>query len=242
MAVVASAPAVFIEDHDYPSKITQSSLVGHTYIHSPIYPVVHELASAKSTLTKSSQVVNHGGTAVVHAPVYTHVPVVHELSSAKSTVTKSSQVVNHGGTTVVHAPVYTHVPVVHEHVPVVHELSSAKSTVTKSSQVVNHGGTTVLHAPDMTHYVPAVHEIGSAKSTVTKSSQVVNHGGTTVVHAPVFGHVMHHVYDYAPHSVVYSPQVYSSAKTGDSAISHHSSTVHETEPVVNHYPLYALYH
>lgn len=137
----------------------------------------------------------------------------------------------------VHAPVYTHVPVVHE-------LSSAKSTLTRSSQVVNHGGTAVLHAPVMTYsHIPVVHELGSAKSTLTKSSQVVNHGGTAVVHAPLYSHVMHHVYDHAPHSsLVYAPQVYSSASTGDSAISHHSSTVHETEPVVNHYPLYALHH
>ncbi|CAF4899809.1 unnamed protein product [Pieris macdunnoughi] len=81
----------------------------------------------------------------------------------------------------------------------------AKSTLTTSSQTVDHGSSHILHAPLM---VPL------AKTTSTHSNQVVDHGMTTVEHHPVV----------FPATSIYS------YKTPDSAITHHSSEVHETVP------------
>ncbi|CAH2085143.1 unnamed protein product [Euphydryas editha] len=152
----------------------------------------------------------------------------------KSTLTSSSHVVDHGSTHVLHAPVLA----AHE---VEYHVPSGKTTVTKSSQVVNHGSTHVLHTPVLAAHEVEYH-VPLGKTTVTKSSQVVNHGNTEVVHAPV----IHAPVVSAP--VVHAP-VYSSYsapivtyRTPDSAVSHHSSTVHETLPVVNSLPLYASYH
>ncbi|CAH2085146.1 unnamed protein product [Euphydryas editha] len=150
----------------------------------------------------------------------------------KSTVTSSSHLVDHGSTHVLHTPVLA----AHEveyHVPL------GKTTVTKSSQVVDHGSTHVLHAP-----VLAAHEIEYhvplGKTTVTKSSQVVNHGNTEVIHAPVVhAPVVHAPIISAPFYSSYSAPI-TTYKTGDSAVSHHSSTVHETVPVLGSF--YASYH
>ncbi|CAH2085147.1 unnamed protein product [Euphydryas editha] len=123
-----------------------------------------------------------------------------------------------------------------------------KSTLTSSSQFVDHGSTHVLHAPVLAHNVEYHVPIG--KTTVTKSNQVVNHGSTEVVHAPVVhAPVLHASVVHTPvvHAPIVHAPVYTSYsapiatyKTGDSAISHHSSTVHETVPVVG--SLYATYH
>ncbi|CAB3227465.1 unnamed protein product [Arctia plantaginis] len=168
-------------------------------------------------------------TAAAAAPAYLLAQdphVYHALPlTSKSTYTQSSQVIDHGST-FVHAPVVHHVPLVH-----------TKTTLTKANQVVNHGGSAVFH-PVNTYEVMPVHGIYHvpSKTTVTKSSQVVNHGGTAVVHAPV-----------AHATVVHTPVVYHSSplvtlKTGDSAISHQSSTVHETVPVVKSLPFVAIHH
>ncbi|XP_022826285.1 uncharacterized protein LOC111356229 [Spodoptera litura] len=147
--------------------------------------------------------------------------VVHTLPS-KSTFTQSSQVVNHGSTHVLH-PVET----IHT-IPVVH----AKTTITKSNQVVSHGGTYV-HPVHSISVMP-VHEVYHVpKTTVTKSNQVVNHGGTAVLHTPVIHTpVVHAPVVSVSHPVVYHSSPLVTLKTGDSAVTHHSSTVHETVPVV----------
>nr|XP_026498355.1 uncharacterized protein LOC113402347 [Vanessa tameamea] len=122
-----------------------------------------------------------------------------------------------------------------------------KSTVTTSSQSIDHGSTHVLHTPVLaTHEVE--YHVPLGKTTVTKSNQVVNHGSTAVVHTPVVhAPVVHAPVVHAP--VFHAPTYYTSHssplvsyKTGDSAITHQSSTVHETVPVVNSLPLYASYH
>ncbi|KAF9791593.1 hypothetical protein SFRURICE_019992 [Spodoptera frugiperda] len=152
--------------------------------------------------------------------------VVHTIPS-KSTFTQSSQVVNHGSTHVLH-PIET----IHT-IPVVH----AKTTITKSNQVVSHGGTYV-HPVHSISVMP-VHEVYHVpKTTVTKSNQVVNHGGTAVVHAPV----VHAPVVSVAHPVVYHSSPLVTLKTGDSAVTHHSSTVHETVPVVKSLPLVTLHH
>lgn len=141
--------------------------------------------------------------------------VIHSIPS-KSTYTQSSQVVDHGSTHVYHAPIATY-----HSVPVVH----SKSTITAANHVVDHGSTYIqpVHAVS----VMPVHEVYHIpKTTVTKSNQVVNHGSTTLVHAPVVYHS--------------SPLV--SLKTGDSAVTHQSSTVHETVPVVKSLEYYSLHH
>ncbi|XP_047532006.1 uncharacterized protein LOC125067437 [Vanessa atalanta] len=132
-----------------------------------------------------------------------------------------------------------------------------KSTITTSSQSIDHGSTHVLHTPVLaTHEVE--YHVPLGKTTVTKSNQVVNHGSTTVIHTPVVhAPVVHAPVVHAPvvqtpvvHAQVFhAPTYYTSYssplvsyKTGDSAITHQSSTVHETVPVVNSLPLYASYH
>lgn len=171
---------------------------------------------------------------------------IHYPLVSKSTLTHSDQIIDHGSTIVDHGTTFIHEPIF----PLFHEISSKKSTLTKSSQVVNHGGTAVVHAPVYHSYHPVTYgEAVPSKTTVTKSNQIVNHGSTTVVHAPVLP-VLHTPVVHTPivhtseiHTPIYS--YYSSPlsiKTGDSAISHHSSTVRETEPLVNHLPLYALHH
>ncbi|CAH2085144.1 unnamed protein product [Euphydryas editha] len=166
------------------------------------------------------------------------------VPQGKSTLTSSSHVIDHGSTHVLHAPVLA----AHE---VEYHVPSGKTTVTKSSQVVNHGSTHVLHTPVLAAHEVEYH-VPLGKTTVTKSSQIVNHGNTEVVHAPiVHTPVVHAPVIHAP--VVSAPvvqaAVYSSYsapivtyRTPDSAVSHHSSTVHETLPVVNSLPVYASYH
>ncbi|KAM3959961.1 uncharacterized protein ACR2FA_005982 [Aphomia sociella] len=181
--------------------------------------------------------------------------------NAKSTITRSNQVVDHGST-LIHTPV---IPLVHTaplHVASVH-IPSSKTTVTKSSQVVNHGGSAVVHSVPVIHSVPIVHSVPlsthdvhhstllhnvPSKTTVTKSNQVVNHGSTTLIHthipvvhtAPVVAHSAPVLVQSAPVLAHSAPLL--SLKTGDSAISHHSSTVHETVPIVKSLPVYALHH
>lgn len=112
---------------------------------------------------------------------------------------------------------------------------TSKSTYTQSSQVIDHGST-FYHAP-VVHHVP----VAQTKTTITKANQVVNHGGSAVLH-PVSA-VVHTPVVHAPFvhtAVVHMPLVYHSAplvtlKTGDSAITHQSYTVHETVPVVKSY-------
>ncbi|XP_032516044.2 uncharacterized protein LOC116769127 [Danaus plexippus] len=134
---------------------------------------------------------------------------------SKSTFTSSSQAVDHGSTHVLH--------------PV---LPLAKSTLTHSTHSVDHGSTHILHAPLIMHDVE--YHVPLAKTTVTKSNQVVDHGSSALIHAPILHtHVAH-----APVYLHSEPIV--SYRTPDSAISHHSSTVHETVPLVNSY--YAFHH
>ncbi|CAH0723466.1 unnamed protein product, partial [Brenthis ino] len=95
---------------------------------------------SKSTLTSSSQVVDHGSTHVLHAPVLAH-EVEYHVPLAKSTLTKSSHVVNHGSTTVVHTPVshavIAHAPVSHAVVaPVSHALVAHAPVYSVSSPVL----------------------------------------------------------------------------------------------------------
>ncbi|KPJ04529.1 hypothetical protein RR46_00708 [Papilio xuthus] len=135
--------------------------------------------------------------------------------------------------------------------PDYYHLPLAKSTFTSSSQTVDHGSTHVIHPLPVVHTAPLVHvpmsistqshertsyHAPAAKTTVTNSKQVVNHGSTAVYHAPVVSSVALHSSPLVYHS---SPLV--AYKTPDSAISHHSSTIHETVPVVNSLPLYALH-
>lgn len=132
-------------------------------------------------------------------------------------------------------------------------LPLAKSTFTASSQAVDHGSTHVLHPVPVVHSAPLVqvpmsistqshartsYHAPASKTTVTNSKQIVNHGSTAVYHAPLF-----HSSPVAVHTspVLYQPSSLVALKTPDSAVSHHSSTVHETVPVVNSYPLYALH-
>nr|XP_026498354.1 uncharacterized protein LOC113402346 [Vanessa tameamea] len=122
-----------------------------------------------------------------------------------------------------------------------------KSTLTTSSQSIDHGSTHVLHTPVLATHELEYH-VPLGKTTVTKSNQVVNHGSTAVIHTPVVhAPVVHAPVVHAP--VVHAASYYTSYsspivsyKTGDSAITHQSSTVHETVPVVNSLPLYASYH
>ncbi|CAG4964321.1 unnamed protein product [Colias eurytheme] len=99
-------------------------------------PVVHTVPLAsKTTITKSSQLVNHGSPVVhaVHTPVVASVPIV-----------KSVPVVP-----VVHAPV-VHAPVVHA--PVV------TPVVVKTAPVaVSHSSSLVHHAPLKALPVVAIH-------------------------------------------------------------------------------------
>ncbi|XP_014359573.2 cuticle protein LPCP-23 [Papilio machaon] len=89
-------------------------------------PVVHAavpVVGAKTTITKSSQVVNHGAV-VAPVVVKTAVPVVH-----------AAPVVTAVHTPVVHA---VHTPVVHAvHTPVV--IKTAPAAIAHSSSVVHHG-------------------------------------------------------------------------------------------------------
>ncbi|CAK1541221.1 unnamed protein product [Leptosia nina] len=92
----------------------------------------------------------------------------------------------------------------------------AKSTLTTSSQTVDHGSSHIIHAPLM---VPL------AKTTSTQSNHVVNHGGTAVYHAP-----LHQITTVEHHPIVFPATSIYSYKTPDSAITHHTSEVHETVP------------
>lgn len=148
---------------------------------------------------------------------------------------------------------------------------SSKTTVTKNAQLVNHGGHeihtipyvhqpvhTVIHEPVhiahvATHVVPV-----ETKTTITKNSQLVNHGGHKIVHVPVHHEVQEHIVASAPveyHSATSSqffkldnthagvPHVeFGKSRSGDSAVSHHSSTVHETVAELKSLPLYTFHH
>lgn len=96
----------------------------------------------------------------------------------------------------------------------------------------------------------------NSKTTITKNSQLVNHGGHKVVHVPVHHELQGHLvaapvsYHKATSSQFFKldnthvdvPHVQFAkvSRSGDSAVSHHSSTVHETE--VKTLPLYTLHH
>lgn len=201
LASTFAAPGLFLDTH---------------LVHAPV----------KSTLTKSSQLVDHGSTTIVHTPVI-NVHTVHAVPVhiSQTTVTKNSQLVNHGGheihtIPIVHQPVHT---VIHEPVHIAHVA---------------------------THVVPV-----KTKTTVTKNSQVVNHGGHKVVHVPVHHEVQEHLVASVPvdyhkatssqffkldNVVVPHVELAKVSRSGDSAVSHHSSTVHETE--VKSLPLYTLHH
>ncbi|XP_038217301.1 pupal cuticle protein G1A-like [Zerene cesonia] len=104
-------------------------------------PVVHALpVASKTTITKSSQLVNHG-TPVVHA---VHTPVV-----ASVPVVKSVPVVP-----VVHAPV-VHAPVVHA--PVVHAPVVTPVVVKTAPVAVSHSSSLVHHAPLKAVPIVAIH-------------------------------------------------------------------------------------
>lgn len=120
---------------------------------------------------------------------------------------------------------------------------------------------TVIHEPVhiahvATHVVPA-----KTKTTITKNSQLVNHGGHKIVHVPVHHEIKEHIvasvpvhyHDYhSAHSSQFFkldnthaeiPHVeFAKSRSGDSAVSHHSSTVHETVAEVKSLPLYTLHH
>ncbi|CAH2085145.1 unnamed protein product [Euphydryas editha] len=131
-----------------------------------------------------------------------------------------------------------------------------KSIFSAISQLISHESSHDFHPP-----ILATHEVEDHvpldKTTITKSNQVVNNGSTAIVHAPVVSaQVIHSPVVSAPlvhttvvsapvvHAAVYSsyPSPIVSYKTPNSAISHQRSTVHETVPVVNSFPLYASYH
>ncbi|KAI8420598.1 hypothetical protein MSG28_007845 [Choristoneura fumiferana] len=90
------------------------------------------VVGSQTTITKSSQVVNHGSPVVhaVHTPVVHAAPVVH---SAPVVAVHSAPVVHAVHTPVVHA---VHTPVVHA-APVV--VRTVPSAVAHSSSVVHHG-------------------------------------------------------------------------------------------------------
>lgn len=179
--------------------------------------VIH--APVKSTLTKSSQLVDHGSTTVIHAPV---IPV-HTVH------TNNAELVNHGGHEIhtipyVHHPVHT---VIHEPLHIAHVA---------------------------THVAPV-----KTKTTVTKNSQLVNHGGHKIIHVPVHHEVKEHLVASVPvnyysatssqffkldnaHAEVPHVGFAGVSRSGDSAVSHHSSTTHETVAEVKSLPLYTLHH
>ncbi|VVC90502.1 unnamed protein product [Leptidea sinapis] len=110
----------------------------------------------------------------------------------------------------------------------------AKTTLTSSSQTVDHGSTHVLHPVQ-----PAL----LAKTTSSHSSQLVDHGTTHVLHAPlVQTHELSHPVYTVQHAPVVLPSTLVSYKTPDSAITHHSSTTHETVPYVQSIPFYTYHH
>ncbi|XP_063374475.1 uncharacterized protein LOC134662134 [Cydia amplana] len=163
---------------------------------------------------------------------------VHYTLPSKTTITKSSVAVNHGGEVVASVPVHS-VPVVPAHPIHILHAEPKKTTVTKSNLSINHGSTHLVHTVPLVHASP-VHILHAEpkKTTVTKSQLSVNHGGTHVVHAPVVHTtsvlvhavpVKTHVHHVQPVHAVHSSPVL--GRVGDSAISHHSSTVHKTEPL-----------
>ncbi|XP_038217289.1 uncharacterized protein LOC119836106 [Zerene cesonia] len=92
----------------------------------------------------------------------------------------------------------------------------AKTTLTQSSQIVDHGSSHIVHAP---LHIPV------AKTTSTHSNQVINHGFYHAVHP-----LIHEVAMVEHHPIVFPATSIYSYKTPDSAITHHSSEVHETVP------------
>ncbi|KAI5644593.1 hypothetical protein NE865_03482 [Phthorimaea operculella] len=155
-----------------------------------------------------------------HEETHYHVPVVHTVSSpSKTTITKTSNEVNHGGQHVVHVPTkvhYVHEPVHYVHQEPVHTLVHAPVHVehkhiepAKSSQYFKLENTQYETKKVIT---PVVHKV---VTPVVSVAPVVH-----AVHAPVVSHV----------------------RSGDSAVSHHSSTVHETVHEVKHLPVYSYHH
>ncbi|CAH0723470.1 unnamed protein product, partial [Brenthis ino] len=124
LACAAAAPTLLVS-HETPVVAVHAAPVVHTV------PVV----GSKTTITKSSQVVNHGS---VHA---VHTPVVHVKSAVVSAPVVHSVHAVHAAPVVhaVHAAPVVHAvhhPVVHAVAPVV--VKSAPSAVSHSSSVVSH--------------------------------------------------------------------------------------------------------
>ncbi|CAH0399263.1 unnamed protein product [Chilo suppressalis] len=155
--------------------------------------------------------------AAAPAIILSHDAELHVPFSSKTTITKSSQHVDHGSTYVHALPVIHTAPVVHAS-PILH-IEQPKTVITKN--------TAVLHSVPVIHHTYHVPQ----KTTVTKSNHQINHGSTHVVHASVV---------HTPVLIHSSPLV--TLKSGDSAVSHHSSTVHETVPIVNTVPLVSYHH
>ncbi|KAJ2939027.1 hypothetical protein O0L34_g19005 [Tuta absoluta] len=152
-----------------------------------------------------------------HETHYHSVPVVHTVSSpSKTTITKTSNEVNHGGHHVVHVPTkvhYVHEPVHYVHHEPVHALVHVEHKhvePAKSSQYFKLENTQYKTEKVIT---PVVHKV---VTPVVSVAPVVH-----AVHAPVVSHI---------------------ARSGDSAVSHHSSTVHETVHEVKHLPVHSYYH
>ncbi|XP_061704816.1 uncharacterized protein LOC133516103 isoform X1 [Cydia pomonella] len=180
-------------------------------------------------------------TCVAAAPLYV-AEDVHITLPSKTTITQSSVAINHGGDVVASVPAVHSVPVVPVHPIHILHAEPKKTTITKSNLSINHGSTHLVNTVPLVHTSP-VHILHAEpkKTTVTKSQLSVNHGSTHVVHAPVVHtasvlvhavpvktHVLetHHA---QPVHVVHSSPVL--GRVGDAAISHHSSTVHKTEPL-----------
>ncbi|XP_053605710.1 larval/pupal cuticle protein H1C-like [Plodia interpunctella] len=116
LACAAAAPGLLVT-HETPVVAT---------VHAA--PVVHSVPvlAAKTTITKSSQVVNHG-TPLVHAPVVHAVhaapvvhtvhaaPVVHAVHAAPVVLKTAPVAVAHTSSVVHHAPVVKALPVIAVH-------------------------------------------------------------------------------------------------------------------------------
>ncbi|CAG9787085.1 unnamed protein product [Diatraea saccharalis] len=146
-----------------------------------------------------------------------HDAELHVPLTSKSTITKSSQHVDHGSTFVHSVPLVHATPLVHAS-PIV-QIDPPKAVITETSY------NTILHSAPVLHHTYHVPQ----KTTVTKSNHSIHHGSTHVVHAPVV-HTPIVPVVHSPVVVHSSPLV--TLKSGDSAVSHHSSTVHETVPIV----------
>ncbi|OWR52363.1 hypothetical protein KGM_211490 [Danaus plexippus plexippus] len=126
-------------------------LVAHA---SPVVASVHAVpvVGSKTTITKSSQVVNHGSPVVhaVHTPVVAAVPVVKAAVVAPVVHAVHAAPVVHA----VHAA-----PVVHavHAAPVVHAVHAAPVVVKTVPSAVSHSSSVVSHTPIKALPVVAVH-------------------------------------------------------------------------------------